>query len=221
MRRDKARAIQLRRSGKSYNEIKEILGAPKSTLSGWLNGVAMSPAAKERLWDSSRIKWARNFAAFNERRSKESLENARLNQIKAARDVGYLSRRELMLVGSALYWAEGNKKNRWTVRFTNSDPALIALIMKFFRKVCGAKEDKFIAAMQIYPNISEHQAMAFWSGVTGIPKRQFRKTLTSVSKSSKFIRPANSLPYGTLQINISDVKLVNRIKGWMLGLSRA
>ncbi len=204
MKRDKARAIQLRRSGKSYNEIKEVLGAPKSTLSGWLNGVVMSPAAKERLWDSSRIKWARNFVAFNKKRSEASLESARLEQVRAAEDVKHLSKRELMLVGSALYWAEGNKKNRWTVRFSNSDPALIALIMKFFRKVCGVKEDKFIAAMQIYPNISEQQAMDFWSGVTGIPERQFRKTLTSVSKSSKFIRPANSLPYGTLQINISD-----------------
>ncbi|PIR82779.1 hypothetical protein COU20_00415 [Candidatus Kaiserbacteria bacterium CG10_big_fil_rev_8_21_14_0_10_59_10] len=36
-RADHQKAVLLRKQGKSYNEIKEILGIAKSTLSGWLH----------------------------------------------------------------------------------------------------------------------------------------------------------------------------------------
>ena len=42
------------------------------------------------------------------------------------RKIGQLTKRELLLVGASLYWAEGNKKQRVAV-FANSDPDMIKI----------------------------------------------------------------------------------------------
>ncbi len=220
MRQDKPKAIQLRKQGKTYNEINRLLAIPKSTLSGWFNGLEISPVIKRRLWTSNQRKWAQSITNYNKKRASDIFNRNSEFQQKIAKEIGGLTKRELMLIGSALYWAEGNKKNRWCVRFCNSDPAIITLTMRFFREICRVNEEKFRANVQIHPNISEEKARIFWSKISNISLSQFRKTLVAVSRSSKSKRPFNTLPYGTMQINISDVNLANRIKGWILGLSK-
>ena len=219
MREGKETAVCLREKGKSYNEINKLLGVPKSTLSIWLKGIEISPEAKRELWNDGRRKWAENFAIYNKKRSEIALESARFNQNVASRTIGHLTKRELLLVGAALYWAEGDKKDRWNIRFCNSDPAIIKVMMDFFKKICYVKKNKFRAEIQIHPNIVEKETKVYWSKITGIPTSQFIKTQIAISKSSKFKRPANKLPYGTLRIKISDINLVNKLKGWILGLS--
>ena len=47
---ERQRAIQLRLEGKSYNEIRKTLGVlSKGTISYWLKGLVLSPAAKKKL----------------------------------------------------------------------------------------------------------------------------------------------------------------------------
>jgi len=220
MREDKILAIQMRKQGKTYNEINSLLSVPKSTLSGWFKELKISPIIKMRLWTNSQRKWAQSITNYNKRRALDVFNRNNEIQQRISKEIGKLTKRELMLIGIALYWAEGNRKDRWRIRFSNSDPAIIAIMMDFFRRVCKVKEDRFTAKIHIYPNISERKAKGFWSGVSGIPLRQFRKSLLVISKSSKLRRPPNTLPYGTMHIAISDVNLTNRIRGWILGLSK-
>lgn len=220
MKRARILAIQMRRQGKTYNEINSSLGIPKSTLSGWFDGLEISPIIKRRLWTNNQRKWAESITNYNKKRAVDVFNRNNETQKRISKEIGRLTKRELMLIGTALYWAEGNKKDRWRIRFSNSDPAIIALIMRFFREVCNVKEDKFIAEINIHPNTSKEKAKIFWSKILSIHQGQFRKTVVAVSKSSKLKRPINTLPYGTLQINISDINLVNRIRGWILGLAK-
>ncbi|MCX6713082.1 MAG: helix-turn-helix domain containing protein, partial [Candidatus Vogelbacteria bacterium] len=58
----KQKAVKLRLEGKSYSEIKNLLGISKSTLSGWLEDY---PLSKERIkelrdWNPRRIENFRN-----------------------------------------------------------------------------------------------------------------------------------------------------------------
>jgi len=218
--KDKILAIKMRRQGKTYNEINRLLSIPKSTLSGWFRGVELSLVVKNRLWTNNQKKWAQSITDYNKKRAIDILNRNNEVQQGISKEIGGLTKRELMLIGVALYWAEGNRKDRWRIRFSNSDPAIIALIMRFFREVCNVKEDKFIAEINIHPNTPKEKAKIFWSEISSIHPGQFRKTVVAVSKSSKLKRPINTLPYGTLQINISDINLVNRIRGWILGLSK-
>ncbi len=221
MRRDKERAIELRKEGKSYNEIHKSLNVPKSTLSGWFRDLRFSEDIKIRLIDETKRKWAQNITDFNKRRAKVILEEAQRMQDEEAKKVPRVSKKELWLLGTALYWAEGSKRERWQARFTNSDPEMIKFIMRYFREICGVEEDKFKLTLQIHPNVSEEAAKRYWSDVTNLSPTQFYKTLDAVSKTSKHKRGPKRLPYGTLKISISDVRIANKIKGWLKGLTRA
>jgi hypothetical protein len=220
MRKDKTLTIQMRRQEKTYNEINRLLGTPKSTLSGWFKGLKIPLIIKRRLWTNNQRKWAQSITIYNKKRALDIFNRNNEIQQRLSKEMGRLTKRELMLIGTALYWAEGDKKARWRCKFSNSDPEIIKIIMNFFRNLCKVPENKFRAYIQIHPNISEQKAKVFWSKISGIPFEQFDKTLTSISKSSKFKRLPNTLPYGTFSVRISNVNLVNRIKGWILGLSK-
>lgn len=220
MRKDKNFAIRLRKQGKSYNEIANILKAPKSTLSLWLRNVKMSPKIERKFWNETRKKWAQSITNFNKKQAKAARERAEKSQKIAAKHIGSLSSRELLLVGAALYWAEGYKKSRWTLQFSNSDPAMIKLIIKFFKKICNIPHEKIKAIVQIHPNITSENAIHYWSKISGIPKTQFAKSYSRLTPSSKQKRPFNTLPYGTLRIGVYDVQITNKVKGWIRGISQ-
>ena len=219
MRKDKNLAISLRKQGKSYNEIAKILKAPKSTLSFWLRNIKMPIEIERKFWDETRKKWARSITEFNKKQAEAARKRAATLQENAAKDIGALSKRELLLIGTALYWAEGYKKRRSVLQFSNSDPIMIKVIMKFFKRVCKVPKEKIKASVQIHPNVTSKKAVNYWSKVTGIPKTQFSKSYSRLTPSSKQKRLPNILPYGTLRVSIYDAQMANRVKGWIRGIS--
>ncbi len=220
MRQDKQKAISLRKKGKSYNEINRILGVPKSTLSLWLKDVRMSPEIEKKFWSKTRKRWSKSITDFNKKRSKIAKDKTEKRQQTAMKDIGSLSERELLLVGSALYWAEGAKKDRWALQFTNSDPNMIKIMMKFLEVICGVSRLKVKATVQIHPNVTSAKAINYWSKTAGIPKDNFCKTYSRVSPSSKGKRPINTLPYGTLRMGVYSVEITDKVKGWIRGISQ-
>lgn len=221
MRLDRERAIELRKKGKTYGEISGTLGVPKSTLSGWLAGISLPKDIEEELAAKARRAWAKNITTYNKTRAVIARKKAAEAQEASAASIGKLTKRELQLIGASLYWAEGSKRDRWKTVFSNSDPSLIRLIMRFFREVCEVSEGHFNLRIHIHQNISEDDAKRYWSRLTKIPLNQFQKTQTVVSKSSRGRRKVNTLPHGTLHIMVHDVSVVNRIKGWIQGISQA
>ena len=133
--------------------------------------------------------------------------------------INILSKKDILLIGTALYWGEGFKKTRWTVSFSNSDPLMIKFIMKFFIEVCRIPKEKIKATVQTHPNVTDENAINYWSEISKIPLCQFRKCYTRLSPSSKQKRPINTLPFGTLRLSIGDYKTINKIKGWIQGIS--
>lgn len=51
-----------------------------------------------------------------------------------------------------LYLGEGAKSNKGMARLANSDPAVIQMMMRFFREVCNVPEKKFHAYIHTYEN---------------------------------------------------------------------
>lgn len=216
----KERAFKLRKQGKSYNEINNKLGVPKSTLSSWLKTLPFSVQIKDANIKRSRTVWAENIIEYNRRRSKEYKKDTECLLKKFAKEIPLISDRNLFLIGLALFWAEGGKREKWNVRFVNSDPIMIRVIMQFFRKICNVSNKKFTLRIHLYPNIREETAKRFWLKITKLHMSQFRRSQVQISISSKGKRPINRLPYGTLHINIGDAYLNKKIKGWLLGLSK-
>lgn len=220
MRKEREQAIRLRKQGLSYNVISKRFGVPKSTMSTWFKNLVLSSEVKAQNIRRASSVWARNITLYNKRRSQLARQRWVSISSAAQGEIGRLTPRELLLVGAALYWAEGYKKTNWNLAFCNSDPAMVAVMMKFFRFICKIPTDKMRAQMQLYPNISDTAAIKFWARVTGIPKKQFHSSIRLISKSSK-LRRGSTLPHGTIRIRINDVTLINKIKGWIAGIAES
>ncbi len=214
MKPEKARAIRLRRVGKSYNEIVKVLGIPKSTLASWL-----------KLYARERSAGTRALVARNKRQTVLAHARAQVVQEAASKDIRLLSFEDLRLVGAALYWAEGTKRppahGGRCVQFSNAEPAVITLMMRFFKEICHVPGDRFKAHVFLAPGLSGPKAVRFWSSITGIPRERLALYRT-LSRASQRKRPRSRLPHGTLQLRIgSSTALFHRIMGWIGGIQRS
>lgn len=139
----KLEAIRLRKKGRTYSEILLEVPVAKSTLASWFKSAGLAKPQKQRI---TALRKAAARRGADARRSKRLAEMYTLNQEGKER-IGTLSKRELFLVGVALYWAEGSKQRQTTVstgiQFTNSDPGMLSTFLAW-RKVLGVDDDRLI-----------------------------------------------------------------------------
>ncbi len=206
---EKNQARQLRSKGKSVKEIAQELGVARSSVSHWVRNIELTPDQKEEL----SLRGVKKELIETRRGTRLANENIRRQIIidQAKRRIIDLSPKELLLIGVVLYWAEGGKTGG-VVRFSNGDPRLIKIMMKFFRENCGVANLKFRGYIHIHPHLDARAAENYWSEISEIPLNQFYKTYNKINKSSQNKR--DSLPYGTFDIYICSAELLLKIKGW-------
>ncbi|MDP1629549.1 MAG: hypothetical protein Q8L57_02930 [bacterium] len=114
---------------------------------------------------------------------------------------------KLFGLGLGLYWGEGNKANKTTVRLGNSDPNLLKAFIKFLtRFFCIDKKDlKF--HLHIFSDIDVKEAQDYWMKQLAIKKSQFYKPF--VTKSGKLGTYRVKSRYGVLTLYYGNVKLKN------------
>jgi hypothetical protein len=212
----KSQAIELRRSGQSIKSIAYQLSAAQSSVSIWVKGVKLSENQRNKLKQNTHspetVEKRKQTRLKNEKAKREIVINS------AQSIVGKVTEREMRLIGSALYWAEGSKSKR-NVQFTNGDPNMIKLMMHFFRDVCKVREEKFRCHIHIHESLDVEKAEKHWQKITGIKKSQFYPTYNKPNKSSKGTR--NSLPYGVCGVHVLDTHLFLNIQGWTRGIYKS
>lgn len=218
----KVKAISLRQEGFSYGYIKNKLGLKsKGTLSVWFKNIVLSKKSKKKLEKNNQIATEKGLFAFNEKRTKKiKAEN------KESYDKGFalvpkdLNKRDLFLIGIALYWAEGTKagsdRPSPVFSFSNSDPEMVSVFMRFIKEILCIQIKDMSGGIHLYPSTNILDARSFWSQVTGISSEKFY-IITQVSKASKSLK-GNKLPHGTLHIRISRRLVFYRMKGMIDGL---
>lgn len=216
----KNKALEYRARGLSYNQISSRLKIPKSTLCTWLKDDLGSVKAKELNIEKTRSVWSRNISKFNSLRAKRYKAEVFDEIIANSKTLPELKTDNLFWIGIGLFMAEGSKREKWSVKFANSDPVIIKLIMRFFREVCKVPENKFRLLVFVHDNCDEEESLKYWSRIAKVPEEQFWRSQIVRSRSSLGVRPIDRLPYGTLRIAIPDTKLNRKIYGWMLGLSK-
>lgn len=210
--KEKTKAIKLRKMGKSYGEILKQVDVSKGTLSVWLRDIKLTPKQKERLYKTLRRK-----NAYKGAKAQQEKRIKRTRQIiaKSKKEIVGFSKNLLFLAGLMLQWAEGDKSDeKERVKFSNSDPAMIKFMMRWFRKICKVPEEKFRVALHIHTLHCRKDIENYWSKITGIPLSQFHKTLI---KPTSLKHRKNKLYNGTCNIVICNKDLFRRIKGWKLG----
>lgn len=220
------RALKLRLAGSSYNEIRDCLDVPKSTLSGWFKHIVLSDTAHARLALRTNIGSA-TLIKRNKMQTHKAEQRAREMHMLAKEEVPILTKRDLLIIGAVLYWAEGYKrlhirdgKERMshTISFVNSDPAMIKVFLRFLQEILKVLTDEIHLTMRLYPHINEESARTYWMKVTGFPFSRFHRTTNMVSIASKNKRPYNRLPYGTLQVAVYNTAKFHHLLGLIEGV---
>lgn len=207
----KIQAIQLRKEGKSYSEIKNIVNASKSTLSNWLKNIELTKEQKSRL---NRLQATAYLGA--KKKQATSLKHHKEIKEKAEKEANKLAKNQFFVAGLMLYWAEGSK-NIGSVQFSNSDPAMIKIMMRWFRKFCAVPDDKFRIGLFIHSLHTKKDCKNFWQRVTSIPLTQFHKPYI---KPTIFSNRKNKLYEGTCKIVIHNRDLLSKITGWKIGVEK-
>ncbi len=224
MRTDKEQAIKLRLQGKSYLEIKDLLGVPKSTLSGWLANVILSSEKRNKIAERSKVKSLEGLLRRNRNQTHKARQRMLQTREAAGKEIEDLSKHDLLIVGASLYWAEGYKRPNvrngrevtyHKVSITNSDPMLARAFVKFLTEYCEVPLMKIKASLRLFKHINESESKKYWRSLTGIPESNFQKTYYGISKSSLGKRPFNRLPHGVIQIVVADTPLFHRIIGYI------
>jgi len=214
----KQEAIKLRKKGFSYNEIKKKIKVPKGTLSYWFKDLAFSKKITKSNIKSAKGIWAKNIIAFNKKRALLIKQKNATETNEAEKEFKFkINKENLTFLGTALYWAEGYKKGKWNVIFSNSDLEMNVIMLKFFKDICLVPEEKIKFQIQHYRKESEKEILNFWASNLKVKKTQFLKSF--IAKGSKDVKK-HKLMQGTLRIRINDVRLVNKIRGYIEAMKK-
>lgn len=207
---EKQKALKLRMNGESIKVIAKKLGVSNASVSFWVRDIKLNnrqiKILSKRGFSVEAIEKRREKRIFNEKIKRKILID------KAKEDIINISNKELLIIGSMLYLGEGGKTKRM-VRISNSDPDVIRIMMKFFRVVCHTPEDKFRGHLHIHSHLKIKKAEKYWSDVSKIPTSQFFKTYSKPSVAS--LGKKDSIPNGTFEVHVNDVKVFLFIMGWI------
>lgn len=108
-------------------------------------------------------------------------------------------------LGLGLYWGEGTKASKTSVRLGNTDPALIEQFMEFLMRFFSLQKTDFQFGLQIFSDIDPDKALDFWTKRLKISKHQFYKVTTTISGSIGTYRKKSK--YGVLTIYYNNRKV--------------
>lgn len=111
----------------------------------------------------------------------------------------------LMGLGLGLYWGEGTKSNKNSIRLGNTDPALILNFIKFMDRVYGIRKNKLKFGLQIFNDIIPQEALSFWTDTLGVGYDKFQKVVVTPSRGAGTYR--KKVKFGVITIYYHNKKL--------------
>lgn len=178
--KDKKKVKQLLLTGRSYSEIKKLLGIPKSTISTWFGKILKRPISKHvRREHFARIHELASIALKNKykRKREEETQAIKINVEKELKHYPFENFGFYKTMLAMLYWAEGDKSEKVAgTKFANTDPYLTSLYITLFRKCYNINESKFRIRLYVHYYHSVKKVKNFWSKILNVPQNQFTKT---------------------------------------------
>jgi len=111
----------------------------------------------------------------------------------------------LLGLGLGLYWGEGTKSNKLSIRLGNTNPRIIEKFIEFLVKIYGINKEKLRFGLQIFSDMKPDKALKFWLNELGIGKQQFQKVIVTKSRGVGTYR--HKTKYGVLTVYFHNKKL--------------
>lgn len=173
---------------KSAQEIAKLIGCSSNRINYWL---AKYEISKRTISDAVYLKHNPNGDPFKFT-PPENIEDAKLFGL-----------------GLGLYWGEGNKANKNTVRLGNSDPALLNKFIEFLIKFFNINKKDLKFHLHIFTDIDVNDALLYWARKLEINRNQFYKPF--IAKSGKLGTYKNKSKFGVVTVYYGNIKLKDKL----------
>jgi len=211
MRKDRTKAEQMRRAGKSYKKIHKKLKIPIATLSDWFRNAPWSIEIKNKLAGEESLANPNKLQLMVAATKKKFARLHEEYRLEAIKEFPKLKNNPLFIAGIMLYWGEGDKKvENSSIALSNSEPGMIRTFYVFLINVLGIPKEKIAFHLILYPDLVDSVQKNFWSMATDIPLPQFRKSVYIQGR-----HPTRRLSYGVGLIRIGSRKYKEKIMKWI------
>ncbi|OGJ60522.1 hypothetical protein A3C37_05080 [Candidatus Peribacteria bacterium RIFCSPHIGHO2_02_FULL_53_20] len=113
-------------------------------------------------------------------------------------------------LGIGLYWGEGTKSCKTSVRLGNTDPELLKTFMRFLIRFFRIRHEDFRFGLQIFSDIDPEVALQYWIKTLHVKREQFHKKVI-VSKSGSMGTYRKKSVYGVVTVHYHNSKLRNML----------
>jgi hypothetical protein len=158
---------------------------------------------------------------YQTERTKARLEHENSLFSDGVKEVGKLSKRELFLVGVALYWAEGFKhKSESALGLATMDVNMAIIYIRWLKECLGIENDRL--RLRVTANIHYSEKIRvmekFWSDSLGVGLDQFVKPFFQKTIQKKVYANSNRY-FGVIRIRaIKSLDFLRKMRGWTVGL---
>ncbi len=215
----KLRARVLRRDGQSIKSIARDLDVSQGSVSLWCRDIALSDEQLKILETNSKD-------PYYGKRLQNSLKQQGIRTEKTERlkregieEVGELTKRELLLVGIALYWAEGYKKDS-QVGLGSSDPKMMQLYVRWLKECFNYSINDLMFRVTVNESHEYRidKIVTYWADLFGIDESNFQKSFYQKAKWQKSYDHPEEY-FGVLRIRVrKSSDFLRKIHGYIAGL---
>ena len=209
--REREQARRLRaEQGLPIKEIARRVGVSVSSVSTWVRDVPLTAEQEAALDARNPVRNGQRLGAENNsRRCRELRSAAQEDGRERARtdDPDFIG-------GCMLYWAEGSKR-RNSVTFTNADPDVVDVFLRFLRTSYGVTDDRVTLSVNCFlqNGLTVDAIQDWWLDRLQLPASCLRTpAINRVSSASKRLK-GHILPYGTARISVHSTFIVQSIYG--------
>ncbi|MDO8594675.1 MAG: hypothetical protein Q7R93_04150 [bacterium] len=210
MRFDKQKAFELRRQGKSYKEIRSVLGMSLAILSDWFKNEDWSKKIKSRLVSAASTRNSYKLDLMHKARKKQLDSLYEKAREEAKSEYRTFSSNHLFIAGLMIYWGEGDKLSKYRCGIANTEPRMLKVFSRFLQEIAGINPKKIKIWLLLYPDLVDANCKKYWVEACGLPEANFSKSITVQGKSA--IRRLN---YGVCSMAIYNRYFKEKMLTWL------
>ncbi len=206
----KEKVRNLRSQGCTYEEIRQAVGKkiPKSTLSGWCNGVNLPDSYQQKIagLNLSNLSKALKVAVVANKLKREKFFNE-LQQVNTsvAKKISNIDMAKIALAMLCLGEASKYRPKSNSFSLGSSDPRIVVLFLGLLKRCFDFNLEKVRCTVQCRADQDSDVLQNYWLKVTGVPRRLFYKPLIDSRTKGK---PTRKINYkGVLRVDYFDTKV--------------
>lgn len=110
-------------------------------------------------------------------------------------------------LGIGLYWGEGTKASKASIRLGNTDPDLILTFILFLETFFSIQKKELRFGIQVFSDMSLGDVLSFWAIKLMVKKSQFMKTIITPSRNKGTY--LKKIQHGVITIYFHNTKARN------------